>query len=404
MKNLYLFTNTFPSTAQITEAAFLTNEVKFLSRSFDLTIVPAKYNKEMGNLNSQYKVDATLALKINSIKKNQIKFLSIFELLFWMEIFRRPLIIFNIKKMNSLINYLMTTRIVLRWLHKKGLYDDTILYTFWFTATSTAIAKYAMNKKNITAISRAHGIDLYEERTGYLPIQEITINMLTKLYTASKAGRIYLLRKFNNPDFEKKISVSYLGVSNPRFENPGSNDNVIRILSCSSMIEVKRINLIIKGLSYYCKNYSNNIFWVHIGAGPLQEECSLLAINEQLNFKFEGTLLNEEVLRYYLTHPVDYFINTSSSEGCPVSIQEAMSFGVPVIATNVGGIPELIRSESGILLSQNPSPKEIADAIKLLNDNNILRQNMRSESKKFWASNFDAEKNYNEFVNEISKL
>jgi len=48
-------------------------------------------------------------------------------------------------------------------------------------------------------------------------------------------------------------------------------------------------------------------------------------------------LPHNDVLNYYASNPVDVFINTSSSEGLPVSIMEAMSFGIPVIATNVGG-------------------------------------------------------------------
>ena len=58
----------------------------------------------------------------------------------------------------------------------------------------------------------------------------------------------------------------------------------------------------------------------------------------------------------------DSFITTSSTEGLPVSIQEAMAAGIPIIGTNVGGIPEMIDG-NGVLLSANPSNKEVAEAI-----------------------------------------
>ena len=58
------------------------------------------------------------------------------------------------------------------------------------------------------------------------------------------------------------------------------------------------------------------------------------------------------------------FINVSSTEGIPVSIMEAMSFGIPVIATAVGGTPEIVNNENGYLLSKDPSAKELAEVIQ----------------------------------------
>jgi glycosyltransferase involved in cell wall biosynthesis len=72
---------------------------------------------------------------------------------------------------------------------------------------------------------------------------------------------------------------------------------------------------------------------------------------------------HDAVRDFYLTQPVDVFVNASTTEGVPVSIMEAMSFGVPVVATDVGGTGELVNSRNGALLVPNPTPAEIADAI-----------------------------------------
>ena len=86
--------------------------------------------------------------------------------------------------------------------------------------------------------------------------------------------------------------------------------------------------------------------WTHIGEGNLKAKiekyCSELI--PQSNFKFLGQLTNAEVIDYYLSNNIDLFINTSSYEGIPVSIMEAQSFGVPVIATDVGGNTESVRN------------------------------------------------------------
>ena len=92
------------------------------------------------------------------------------------------------------------------------------------------------------------------------------------------------------------------------------------------------------------------IHWVHIGDGP--ERVNIEALISQINnpkikVLLLGQLPNEEVLHYYETHPVDLFINVSSFEGIPVSIMEAMSRGIPVAATPVGGIPEIVNQDNG---------------------------------------------------------
>ena len=46
----------------------------------------------------------------------------------------------------------------------------------------------------------------------------------------------------------------------------------------------------------------------------------------------------------------DLFVNMSLSEGIPVSIMEAISFGIPIIATNVGGNAEIVNDETGVLI------------------------------------------------------
>ena len=63
-----------------------------------------------------------------------------------------------------------------------------------------------------------------------------------------------------------------------------------------------------------------------------------------------GHYPNEELLRYYGSNHVDLFINTSSTEGVPVSIMEAQSFGIPVIATDTGGVKEVVTEGTGSLL------------------------------------------------------
>jgi colanic acid/amylovoran biosynthesis glycosyltransferase len=111
-------------------------------------------------------------------------------------------------------------------------------------------------------------------------------------------------------------------------------------------------------------------------------------------------------MEYYRNNPVDLFINTSSSEGLPVSIMEASSFGIPTIATNVGGTGEIVRDgETGFLLNADVSPKELADKIEqfaLLPEGKkkLLRTNCRT----LWMDEFHAATNYERFAQNIQPV
>ena len=82
--------------------------------------------------------------------------------------------------------------------------------------------------------------------------------------------------------------------------------------------------------------------------------------------------------------PVDLFLNVSEYEGVPVSVMEAQSFGIPVIATAVGGTPEIVNEENGFLLPENPSQDEIASAIYDVVTNKEKWEKKRMLSRKNW--------------------
>jgi glycosyltransferase involved in cell wall biosynthesis len=96
--------------------------------------------------------------------------------------------------------------------------------------------------------------------------------------------------------------------------------------------------------------------------------------------------------RESLLADADIFILPSYNEGLPMAILEAMSWGLPVIATPVGGIPEVtIPGENGLLVTPG-SVQQLADAIKLAIDDKPLRlsmgKNARQTAEKFEIKNY----------------
>ncbi len=117
---------------------------------------------------------------------------------------------------------------------------------------------------------------------------------------------------------------------------------------------------------------------------------------------FKGDLPNDEVQRYYRSNRVDCFITTTETEGLPVSIMEAMAYGIPIVATDVGGIREMIDG-NGVLLSSDPSAEETGKAlIKVLLADDNGKNAYSEQSVKIWERRFNRENNVKQLATLLS--
>lgn len=148
--------------------------------------------------------------------------------------------------------------------------------------------------------------------------------------------------------------------------------------------------------------------WVHFGDGPNFNNLKELAqrrLAKNIDFEFKGRMSNPEVLLYYQKHQPEMFINVSSTEGVPVSIMEAMSFGIPVIATNVGGNSEIVNEKNGILLNPNATSIEIEHAIRMIAGLTDIERNDKMKSAlSTWDEIYNAKRNYMHFIETVKEL
>jgi len=121
---------------------------------------------------------------------------------------------------------------------------------------------------------------------------------------------------------------------------------------------------------------------------------------------FPGRISNNEILKVLNENNYDFHINLSESEGVPVSIMESFSFGIPVIATNVGGISEIvIDGYNGFLIDPNSTSSDVSQIINkfyALNLNEIKK--LRNNAFLTWKKKFNADNNYKLFINQIESL
>ena len=76
-----------------------------------------------------------------------------------------------------------------------------------------------------------------------------------------------------------------------------------------------------------------------------------------------GNKTNEEIHKYYVSNCIDMTINLSTTEGVPVALLEALAYGVPIIAADVGGNCEIVDENTGILLDKDPTQESIKESI-----------------------------------------
>jgi glycosyltransferase involved in cell wall biosynthesis len=282
--------------------------------------------------------------------------------------------------------------------------DEVVLYSYWLYDAAAAGVRFAdsLRKQGVTVrqISRAHGFDIHPERrkSGYLPMRRYLFHHLDRICPCSEDGAV-VLRQQAGPD-AGKIACAYLG----------TNDNGIgqhsrepfRLLSCSYLVPVKRIHLLIAAL----QQTDFPVVWTHIGSGPLENELQAEAekLPPNVTVQFLGQKTNAEVLAYYREHAVSVFVNVSSSEGIPVTIMEAASFGTPVVATDVGGTHEIVKNgENGFLLPADFTPQALLAALqKMRNMDAEAYDGFCRNARKIWAEKFSAEKNYHAFYSALN--
>jgi len=271
--------------------------------------------------------------------------------------------------------------------------DQSVLYSYWGDKLAVFIPFLRKISPGFTSVVRFHGTDLYEERkAGYIPFRSVLFPTIDHFVFISEDGKKYLTRKYLQ--WVHNQHLFRLGVPDQGI-NPQGKPGVLHLVSCSYMVPVKRIPLLIEALMLI----DMPVKWTHIGSGSQWEEVDRLVKKLPQNVEAElmGALKNSEVIEYYRQTPIDIFMNVSESEGVPVSIMEALSFGIPVIATNAGGTGEIVDEAVGTLLPVAITADELAPAIIQLQQR-LQESHLRQNARNRWKERCNAEQQYTSFA------
>lgn len=403
MTTAILITDSFPFGA-ITEGAFVVPEIEALSNAFGCVIVIPTTSLGAND-------DVTLPANVE-ICRDWV------DSPLWRHKWRRlaylldPGLWHRCGSPHSYTNLTFTAasmafeRFFSRWVEEKGIdLPQTVIETFWLDFPAVALGHIRRRLPALRYVSRAHGHDVYTRRA--MNPRSIAIGESEGVYCASDDAARYLRDAF--PDLAHKVGTAPLGCVKLYPDKMASYHSAsAHSLTFLSVARVYPGKGVARNLEMLRKlavaRPSTKIRWIHIGDGPLMADLrsKIAEVTEpNLTVELRGAMPNAETQRVFFSEPIDWMMLLSDSEGGrPISLCEAMSYGIPAIATEVGGVPELVDDECGLLLAPDSTPEEFVRGLLPYLDSDIRTGRLREGAYTRWRENYDAPALRRKFVSQ----
>jgi glycosyltransferase involved in cell wall biosynthesis len=241
----------------------------------------------------------------------------------------------------------------------------------------------------------AHGHDIHKDRT----MLREKIAAAAFAVTVSKYNKA-LMAKECPPEDEHKIHVVHCGVDTRLFQVPAEMDQngPVNIICVGSLLEVKGHTYLVQACRLLRDRGANFICHL-VGEGNyrarIEKEIEKYGLGD--NIKLHGACTQSHVRE--LLAASDIFVLASkptrqgAREGIPVSIMEAMAVGLPVVASDISGIPELVEDRVSGFLTPPGDVEALAETIGALIEDDPLRQRMGAAAREIILRDFNLESN-----------
>jgi len=204
---------------------------------------------------------------------------------------------------------------------------------------------------------------------------EFTLSKATAIFSTShvmaKETNLYTKRFVEVTPFGVDINIFY-----PETETEQSSDKII-VGTVKALEDKYGIADLVKGFALFHKEFSNSEL-VITGDGPQRAEYERLSNDLGIDSvtTFTGKVPNTEVPNVIRKMTIFAVPSTEDSESFGVAAVEAMACGVPVVVSNVGGLPEVVVNGVTGIVTDKESPDQLANAFKKLARNEELRSSM----------------------------
>ncbi|GAL89417.1 glycosyltransferase family 4 protein [Jejuia pallidilutea] len=209
--------------------------------------------------------------------------------------------------------------------------------------------------------------------------QKLSRQIFTKAHI-NVSPSLYLISFFENFGFKNIINIpNVIELKNYHFKKRQIDD--IHLFWVRSFSEVYHPKLAVKLLKLLQEDgFKVSLCMVGPENDGSLQKVKMLAKNLNVKVEFTGRLSKAEW--HEKSKAFNVFINTTNVDNMPVSVIEAMALGLPVVSTNVGGLPFLIKNNvDGILVPPN-NVKAFKTAILRLKNNELLVDQITTNARK----------------------
>lgn len=291
-------------------------------------------------------------------------------------------------------------------------WDEAVIYSYWLHTTArlaellrTELRRRYPALRIVRLVSRAHRYDLYLDVApfGHLPQRGELLAAMDEVFPVSQQGLDYLRTRW--PSSAPKLTLARLGTPDPgtRIE---ARQVPPHVLTFSTSAPVKRLDRV-PGILAELQRRGVPAAWTHWGDGEGLAEIQAAAESAigADRVHFEGRVDHAVLLDRLAAGHWTCMLSVSASEGLPVSMMEACSVGLPIVATAVGGVPEIVRpAESGILIPADFTDAQAADAVEQLTTMSAGDyQQLCNGARTVWEQNFDLTTNNAAFLARLTR-
>lgn len=260
------------------------------------------------------------------------------------------------------------------------LIDTYSTQNFWFAFIISQLCRVL----NVKYITKLHGGDLPNR----LKRSPFFCDLLFKNAYRITAPSAYLLNAFMDKYPQHLVYIANtIEIQNYILETKTfATPKLLWVRSFSTIYNPKMAITVLAELK---KDYPDaSLCMVGPDKENLVNDCKLFAQKLNVEVRFTGKLAKEEWVE--LSKDFNIFINTTHFDNTPISVIEAMALGIPVVSTNVGGIPFLLQDKQNAMLVDDDDSKAMKLAIEGLLNDTVLRENI-IKNARITVEDFDWE-------------
>ena len=266
--------------------------------------------------------------------------------------------------------YWLEAIIVMKWMADRSL-DHVHVH---FATPAATVAVILARMAPVTFSMTVHGPDEFYDVPGYNLAEKVAASRF--VVCISFFARSQMMKLSHGREWSK-FDLARLGVDCSHFSPAPRRaaPEPFEILCVARLASTKGQRILIEAVEHLIED-GRKVHLRLIGDGPDREYLESFVAERKLSgqVSFEGSINQEQIRAFYAA--ADIFAMASFAEGIPVVLMEAMAMEIPCVATNIHGIPELIRDGIDGLLVAPSDIQGLCEALSRLMDERELRESI----------------------------